>query len=70
MVIPFTPLGTLFGFVPLPALFFAILLAMIVAYLLLVEGLKYFFYRQPTQARQAEARDRLRVGRIASRWID
>ena len=44
-VIPFTPMGTYFGFVPLPAKFYFILAAMVVAYLVIVEVAKRFFYR-------------------------
>ena len=51
--LPFTPMGKLFGFVPLPPAFFAILLAMIVAYLVLIEVGKLYFYRK---SRTAEAR--------------
>jgi P-type Mg2+ transporter len=68
--IPFTPLAGLLGFVALPAPFFAILLVMIAAYLLMVEGAKRFFYRPlaaaPQPAALAETR---RVGRLAARWI-
>jgi P-type Mg2+ transporter len=45
VVLPFTPLGTYFGFVPLPAIFFAVLTGMVIAYLLLVQLTKYLFYR-------------------------
>lgn len=44
-VIPFTPLGTYFGFVPPPAEFYFILAAMVMFYLLMVEVTKRSFYR-------------------------
>jgi P-type Mg2+ transporter len=42
--IPFTPLGTYFGFVPPPVKFYAILVAMVVIYLVMVEVAKSVFY--------------------------
>ena len=44
-VLPFTPLGTYFGFVPLPAKFYLILAVMVVIYLAVVELAKKGFYR-------------------------
>jgi len=44
-VLPFTPLGTYFGFVPPPAQFYAILAAMATAYLVMVEVAKRGFFR-------------------------
>ena len=44
-ILPLTPLGSYFGFVPLPAEFYLILAAMAVAYLLVVELAKLGFYR-------------------------
>ena len=44
--LPFTPLAAWLGFTPLPPLFFAVLVAMIVTYLGLVEVVKNFFYRR------------------------
>jgi len=44
--LPFTPLGTYFGFVPPPATFYYILAGMAVAYLVLVEVVKIAFYRR------------------------
>jgi Mg2+-importing ATPase len=44
-ILPLTPLGTYFGFVPLPAEFYLILAAMAAAYLLVVELAKLGFYR-------------------------
>jgi len=45
-VLPFTPVGTYFGFVPPPAKFYSILGLMVVAYLLIVELAKRYFYRR------------------------
>jgi Mg2+-importing ATPase len=44
--LPFTPLGATLGFVPLPLDFFGILLAMVIIYLVAVEGVKRWFYRR------------------------
>ena len=44
-VLPFTPLGAYFGFIPPPAQFYAILAAMTVTYLAIVEMAKRGFYR-------------------------
>ncbi|SDZ04404.1 magnesium-translocating P-type ATPase [Nitrosomonas sp. Nm33] len=46
VIIPFTPLGTYFGFVPPPAQFYFILAAMVVTYLVVVEVAKRSFYRR------------------------
>lgn len=43
-MLPYTPLGNYFRFVPLPSEFFTILLAMGVTYLLMVELVKRWFY--------------------------
>ncbi|MEO6023288.1 MAG: HAD-IC family P-type ATPase, partial [Burkholderiales bacterium] len=43
--LPFTPVGAFFGFVVPPVKFFVILILMVVAYLLLVEWVKRWFYR-------------------------
>ncbi len=45
-LLPFTPLGPWLGFTPLPPLFFAFLLFMVVTYLGLVEIVKRWFYRR------------------------
>jgi Mg2+-importing ATPase len=44
-ILPFSPLGKHFGFVPPPAQFYAILAAMTVTYLAIVEMAKRGFYR-------------------------
>ncbi len=47
-IIPFTPLGALFGFIPLPAEFLLLLVGMVAVYLVLVELMKWWFYgREP-----------------------
>ncbi len=70
VVLPYSPLARLFGFVPLPLSFLAILFCMIVAYLVLVETAKSFFFRSsPTPAlTPALIKRRLRLGRLAARW--
>ena len=45
ILIPFTPVGTYFGFVPPPAKFYVILGSMTLAYLFIVELAKQGFYR-------------------------
>ncbi len=44
-VLPFTPVGSYFGFVPPPAQFYFILAGMVMVYLLIVEVAKQGFYR-------------------------
>ena len=46
IVLPFTRVGTFFGFVPLPKTFLLILVGFIVTYLGLVELMKVWFYRR------------------------
>jgi len=46
LIIPFTPLGALFGFVEPPLAFFMILVGMILTYLMLVEIVKKWFYNR------------------------
>jgi Mg2+-importing ATPase len=45
LILPFTGLGRYFGFRPPPTEFLAILGALVVAYLLIVEVAKRIFYR-------------------------
>jgi Mg2+-importing ATPase len=45
-LLPFTPLAPWLGFTPLPPLFFGFLLGMVVAYLVLMEVVKRWFYRR------------------------
>jgi Mg2+-importing ATPase len=74
LILPFTPLGRWFGFTPLPLGFLAILAAMVLVYLTLVEVGKSFFFglspsRQPVPiARWRPTETIQRVERIASRW--
>ena len=46
MAIPYTPLGTLFGFVPLPARFMMLMAAIVAGYILSAQLAKQFFYRR------------------------
>jgi Mg2+-importing ATPase len=46
LIIPYTPLGGLFHFVPPPPLFYVFLLLMIVTYLFLAEVVKKWFYKR------------------------
>jgi Mg2+-importing ATPase len=48
LIIPFTPLGELFGFEPPPLLFYIVLVGLIGTYLLLVEAIKKWFYKRYT----------------------
>ncbi len=45
-VLPLSPLGPLFGFVPLPPAYFAFLAVTVAAYLVLAESIKRLFYRR------------------------
>ena len=45
VLLPFTPAGVYLGFVAPPALFFLILVVILLAYLLAVEGMKQWFFR-------------------------
>ena len=45
LILPFTPLGKVFGFVPLPMTFLLVLVGFIVVYLVLVELMKIWFYQ-------------------------
>ncbi len=46
LIVPFTPLGEIFQFTPLPALYFVFLAVMIITYLLLAEIGKRIFFRK------------------------
>ncbi|OPX74667.1 MAG: hypothetical protein A4E40_01067 [Methanoregulaceae archaeon PtaU1.Bin059] len=45
-VLPFTFLGSLFGFVPPPLSFYAVLVGLVACYLVMVEVTKRWFYRR------------------------
>jgi Mg2+-importing ATPase len=74
LLLPFTPVARWFGFTPLPWGFLAILAAMVVVYLGLVEVGKSFFYgRMPSTPHSPIARWEhpaalQRMQRLASRW--
>lgn len=44
LTVPYTPLGDFFGFVPLPAAFLAAIAVLVALYLLMVEGVKRWFF--------------------------
>lgn len=46
--LPFTIIGSLFGFVPLPASFFVVLAVLVASYLIIVELVKRWFYQRYT----------------------
>jgi len=50
MTLPFTPIAHYLGFTALPASFFGLLAAVLISYLLMVEGGKQWFYRRLTKA--------------------
>ncbi len=50
MLLPFTALAPYLGFTPLPLAFFGLLIILVGAYLLMVEGGKHWFYRRQTKA--------------------
>jgi Mg2+-importing ATPase len=50
ILIPFTPLGDVFGFMPLPPLFFLFLAAFVAIYLTMTESLKRVFYKRYSQS--------------------
>ena len=74
--LPASPFGRMLGFQPLPGLFFLALVLMVVAYLLLIELGKYWFYRTyrtyresaPAAAPPPVPRRRRRVQRRAARF--
>ena len=69
-LIPQSPLNDTLGFAPLPAAFFAMLVAFVVAYLASVEVAKYFFYKTavPTRAQPLQRGHTHHVHRLAARW--
>ena len=56
VVLPFIPIGSWFGFVALPPLFFAYLVGATLAYLALVEVTKDLFYRFAVRPTRTERR--------------
>jgi Mg2+-importing ATPase len=69
VAIPLTPLGPLFGFARLPLVFYPILVGMIGAYLLLVEGAKSWFFRNDRAGHLPRVPWRQhRIGRLLGRW--
>ncbi len=60
VMLPFTPLAGLFGLEPLPPLFYGALLAMTVAYLVLLEGVKRQFWRLAGRGGKSSGRIRIR----------
>jgi Mg2+-importing ATPase len=72
-VLPATPFGRMMGFQPLPGPFFLALVLMVIAYLLLIELGKHWFYRSyrataAAPARPAAPARRRRVHRRAARF--
>jgi len=71
ILIPYSPVAHTLGFTALPATFLAVLLAMVVVYLVLVDLVKRRFYRVPVTgppvARPLSRRQR-RIVHRASRW--
>ena len=45
-ILPFTVIGSLFGFVQLPVAFYAVLAALVITYLIIVELVKYWFFQR------------------------
>jgi P-type Mg2+ transporter len=74
LALPFTPVGSVFGFTPLPPAFLGLLVVMVVIYLGLVEAGKSFFYARPLprpgrpMAHWELSAELQRVQRVASRW--
>ena len=70
-VLPATPLASALGFTPLPGLFFATLALLVVAYLVLIEAVKRWFFRAAAEVVPPVARARRpghRVHRRAARF--
>ncbi|BCT74811.1 magnesium-translocating P-type ATPase [Sinomonas cyclohexanicum] len=67
-VLPYTPIGELVGFWPLPADFFLALVGMVLLYLVLVETAKHFYYRAEDARAAREAAGRAKA-RAAARVV-
>ncbi|WP_324114016.1 magnesium-translocating P-type ATPase [Microbacterium sp.] len=65
--LPYSPLNGLLGFAPLPAPFFLALVALVAAYLLLVEGAKLWYFRRLSASPVAAVRQRSRRTRLLRR---
>jgi Mg2+-importing ATPase len=72
VLIPYSPAGAALGFTHLPTEYYPILLALVVLYLALVEGVKGIFYARQVESGSPVARPRshrvLRVHRRAARF--
>ena len=67
--LPMSPVSHTLGFTPLPAPFFGVLAAMVIAYLFLVEQVKRIFFAHYEHTHKFVRRSRAhRVRRLASRW--
>jgi Mg2+-importing ATPase len=49
LLIPYTPVGKIFNFVPLPVTFLLMLVGFIIVYLFLVEMMKIWFYKHNSE---------------------
>lgn len=67
--LPFTPLGTLFGFRPLPPGYFLFLLAAVAAYVALVECAKVIFYRREARIVRLRPTVMRRFVQVAARFL-
>ena len=68
-MLPATPLAHTLGFQPLPAGFFAALVAMVVCYLGLIEiGKRFFYAHAPVSARPRRPRPHRHLRRRAARF--
>jgi Mg2+-importing ATPase len=45
-ILPFTVIGSIFGFVQLPVSFYAVLATLVLGYLVIVEAVKYWFFKR------------------------
>jgi Mg2+-importing ATPase len=74
LILPFTPIAPWFGFSPLPAAFLAILFAMVVVYMVLVEVGKTLFFGRVSRAPRLPIKlwehtpGHRQIERLASRW--
>ena len=64
VALPFSPLAPLVGFVPLPAMFFAVLIVLVVAYLALVQACKKRAFRAHERWRKRAPAPELRTRRV------